>query len=49
MKEISKPPKTNEKIRFEKDYFYCGQLHEEDQILLLNRQRELHRKLEVVR
>lgn len=49
VKEISKPPKTNEKIHFEKDYFYCGQLHEEDQILLLNRQRELHRKLEVVR
>lgn len=49
MKEISKPSKPNEDFHFEKDYFYCGQLHEEDQILLLNRRRELHREVEVFR
>jgi CBS domain-containing protein len=49
IKEISKPSKPLQNIHFEKDYFYCGQTHEEDEILLLNRRRELHREAEVVR
>jgi CBS domain-containing protein len=49
MKEISKPSKPRQDICLEKDYFYDGLLHEEDQILLLNRRRELHREVEVVR
>ncbi len=49
MKEISKLSKPHQNIHFEKDYFYCGQTHEEDEILLLNRRRELHREAEVVR
>jgi len=48
MKEISKPSKPRQNIHFEKDYFYDGLLHEEDQILLLNRRRELQREVEVV-
>lgn len=47
MKEISKPSKPRPGICLEKDYFYDGLLHEEDQILLLNRRRELHREVEV--
>jgi hypothetical protein len=49
MKEISKSPKPNQNIYFEKDYFYCGQTHEQDEILLLNRRRELHKEAEAVR
>jgi signal-transduction protein with cAMP-binding, CBS, and nucleotidyltransferase domain len=49
MKEISKPPKSDQNIDFEKDYFYCGQTHEQDEILLLNRRRELHKEVEAVR
>jgi CBS domain-containing protein len=49
MKEISKPSKPQRNIHFEKDYFYCGQLHEQDEILLLNRRRELPKKVEAVR
>jgi CBS domain-containing protein len=49
MKEISKPPKPNQNIDFEKDYFHCGQTHEQDEILLLNRRRELHKEVEAVR
>jgi CBS domain-containing protein len=49
MKEISKPSKRRQNIHFEKDYFYFGHLHEEDEILLLNRRREQHREVEVVR
>jgi CBS domain-containing protein len=49
MKEISKPWKPRQNIHFEKDYFYSGLLHEEDEILLLNRRRELHKEVEAVR
>jgi CBS domain-containing protein len=49
MKEISKPLKPSENFHFKKEYFYCGQRHEEDQILLLNRRRDLHREVEVLR
>jgi CBS domain-containing protein len=49
MKEISKVSKAQHNIHFEKDYFYCGQLHEQDEILLLNRRRELHKEIEAVR
>ena len=39
--EISKPsPSKARETHFEKDYFYCGQPHELDEILLLNRRRE---------
>lgn len=49
MKEISKPSKPQRNFHFEKDYFYCGQLHEQDEILLLNRRRELRKEVEAVR
>jgi CBS domain-containing protein len=42
--EISKPSKTAPPLYFEKDYFYCGEPHEMDEILLLNRRRELHKQ-----
>jgi CBS domain-containing protein len=49
MKEISKPPKPSQNFQFDKDLFYCGQLHEQDEILLLNRRRELRQEVEAVR
>ena len=49
LKEISKPSKPNGGFHFERDYFYCGQLHEQDEILLLNRRRELHKEVEAAR
>jgi len=49
IREISKPSKAQHNIQFQKDYFYCGTLHEEDEILLLNRRRQLQREIEVVR
>jgi len=49
VREISKPSRPRQNIHFEKGYFYNGLLHEEDEILLLNRRRELHREVEVVR
>ena len=49
IKEISKSAQQHRKMPIEKDYFYCGQPHEEDQILLLNRRRELDREAEVFR
>jgi hypothetical protein len=48
VREISKPPKRHQQMVLSKDYFYCGQSHEMDQILLLNRRRELTRKSEVL-
>lgn len=47
IREISMPAKPHRQIHFERGYFYCGQPHEEDQILLLNRRRDLARKSEV--
>ena len=44
--EISKPARSRQDMHFQKDYFYCGQLHELDEILLLNRRRELTRRHE---
>jgi hypothetical protein len=35
-------------MHFEKDYFYCGQPHELDQILLLNLRRHLAHRHEVL-
>jgi len=49
LKEISKPSKPQLNIQLDKAYFYCGQLHEQDEILLLNRRRELGKEVEVVR
>lgn len=49
IKEISKPSKPQHNIHFEKDYFYRGQLHEQDEILLLSRRRELLKEVEAVR
>lgn len=49
IKEISKPSKPHLEIHFKKGYFYCGQPHEQDQILLLNRRRELKHRHEVLR
>jgi len=48
MEEISKPSKPQHNIHLEKGYFYCGQLHEQDEIMLLNRRREVS-KQEVLR
>jgi CBS domain-containing protein len=48
IKEISKPAKPRREMHFEKGYFYCGQPHELDQILLLNRRRELTHRHEVL-
>lgn len=48
IKEISQPARQLEGITVEKDHFYCGQGHEEDEILLLNRRRELNRKAKAV-
>jgi CBS domain-containing protein len=42
--KISKPAKTVRQLHFEKGCFYCGQPHEMDEILLLNRRRELHKQ-----
>ena len=46
--EISKPARSRQDMHFQKDYFYCGQLHELDEILLLNRRRELTHRHEVL-
>lgn len=48
VKEISEPSKPQGEFNLEKDHFYCGQLHEQDEIMLLNRRRELHREVEAV-
>ena len=48
IKEISKSAKPRQEMHFEKGYFYCGQPHELDQILLLNRRRELTHRHEVL-
>jgi CBS domain-containing protein len=48
LKEISKPAEPPPQMHFERDYFYCGQPHELDQILLLNRRRELTHRHEVL-
>jgi CBS domain-containing protein len=48
IKGISKPSRPRQKTHLEKDYFYCGQLHEQDEILLLNRRRELHKEVEAI-
>jgi hypothetical protein len=45
---LSKRAKPRQEMRFEKGYFYCGQPHELDQILLLNRRRELTHRHEVL-
>ncbi|MGB9244384.1 MAG: CBS domain-containing protein [Candidatus Acidiferrales bacterium] len=42
--KISNSSKGIQPLHFEKDYFYCGQPHEMDEILLLNRRRELHKQ-----
>jgi CBS-domain-containing membrane protein len=47
IKEISKPAKKDKGMVIKKDYL-DEQTHEEDQILLLNRRRELHKEVEVL-
>jgi CBS-domain-containing membrane protein len=47
IKEISKPTKKDKGMVIKKDYL-DEQTHEEDQILLLNRRRELHKEAEVL-
>jgi len=49
LKEISKASRPQQNIHLQADQFYCGQLHEQDEILLLNRRRELRKEVEVVR
>ena len=49
LKEISRPLKPEYNFHWEQDHSYCGQLHEQDEILLLNRRRELRREVEVIR
>jgi CBS domain-containing protein len=48
IKEISKPAKPPNEMHFEKNYFYCGQPHELDEILLLNRRREMAHRQKVL-
>lgn len=48
LKESSKPAEPPPEMHFERDYFYCGQPHELDQVLLLKRRRELTRRHEVL-
>lgn len=48
VREISKPSEPGMNLHFEKNHFYCGQLHEEEQIMLLNRRRAMRREAEVV-
>ena len=48
LKEISKPAESRQETHLERDYLYCGQPHELDQVLLLNRRRELTRRHEVL-
>jgi len=48
VKEISRPTKEVPQRIFEKDRFYCGQSHEEDEILLLNRRREMHKLVKAI-
>jgi CBS-domain-containing membrane protein len=47
IQDISKPAKPRLEMHFE-SCFYCGQPHEQDQILLLNRRRELTHGHEVL-
>jgi CBS domain-containing protein len=47
IQDISTPAKPRLEMHFEKGCFYCGQPHEQDQILLLNRRRELTHRHEV--
>ncbi len=49
LREISKPSRPQQNIHLQTDHFYCGQLHEQDEILLLNRRRELRKEAEVVK
>jgi hypothetical protein len=49
LREISKPLRPQQNIRLQPDQFYCGQLHEQDEISLLNRRRELRKEVEVFR
>jgi len=48
IEEMSKPTESRQEMHFEKDYFYCGQPHELDQILLLNRRRKSAHRHEVL-
>ncbi len=47
VREISKPSAPEMNLQFEKNHLYCGELHEEEQILLLNRRRAMRREAEV--
>jgi len=49
MREVSKSARPSRNVHFDKDLFYCGQLHEQDEILLLNRRRELCQEVEAAR
>jgi hypothetical protein len=49
MSEISKSPKPSQNLHFDEDVSYSGLLHEQDEILLLNRRQELRQKVEAVR
>jgi CBS domain-containing protein len=42
--EVSKPSKTAQSLHFKQGYFYCGEPHEFDEVLLLNRRRELYKQ-----
>jgi hypothetical protein len=48
IQEISRPAKPHQEMHFRKDYYYCGQSHETDQVLLLNRRRALACESEVL-
>jgi hypothetical protein len=48
IKDVSKLARPRQKMHFGGNYFYCAQPHELEQVLLLNRRRELARKHEVL-
>jgi CBS domain-containing protein len=48
IRAISQVAKKDQRIPIDTNYFYCGQTHEQDQILLLNRRRHAQREVEVL-
>jgi CBS domain-containing protein len=47
VREISKSSRPQQEFGLEEGHFYCGQLHDQDEVMLLNRRRELRREVEV--
>ena len=48
LRRCPSPSRPTQDFQFKPDYFYCGTLHEEEQILLLNRRREFRKEVEAI-